>query len=117
MNEPAVRDIRRYLGLARSPLPEMRWREGVPIVQPHFADPFECKRILWVELHHVEVAHLCFVVVAGFEVIIGLGEKACLLGFLGAAATSVAARVSVTILNKVFDVCMWRIVLDLSCCF
>ena len=33
---------------------------------------------------HVEVAQLGFVVVAGFEIIVGLGKKARLLGFLGA---------------------------------
>ena len=85
-NEPAVRDFERYLGPAHSPLPEMRGAQRCPIVQPHCSDSFECKSILWVELHHVEVAHLCFVVVAGFEIIVGLGEKACLLGFLGAAS-------------------------------
>ena len=57
-----------------------------PIVQPHFSDPLECKSILWIELHHVEVTHLRFVVIAGLEVIIGLGEKACLLAFLRATS-------------------------------
>ena len=59
---------------------------GCPIVQPYSSDPLECKSILWIELHHVEVTHLRFIVIAGLKVIIGLGEKACLLAFLRATS-------------------------------
>ena len=77
-NGRAVFDFERFWDPARSPFSEMQRREAVPVVLPHRADSFECERVLRVQLQHVEVAHLGFVVVAGFEIIVGLGKKACL---------------------------------------
>ena len=50
--------------------------QGCSVVLPHCSDSFECERVLRIQLEHVEVAQLGFVVVARFEIIVGLGKKA-----------------------------------------
>ena len=88
--------------------------QGCSVVLPHCSDSFKCERVLWIQPEHVEVGQLGFVIVARFEIIVCLGKKARLSGFLGTGGDEVNARISVTILNKIFDVCMLRMDFDLQ---
>ena len=58
--------------------------QGCSVVLPHCADSFECKRVLGIQLEHVKVGQLGFVVVARFKIIVRLAKKARFPGFLGA---------------------------------
>ena len=94
--------------------------QGCSVVLPHCSDSFECDRVLGIQLEHVEVAQLGFVVVARFKIIVGLGNGgASFLASLEQPVMSVTAKISVTILNRIFDVCicsMISILVDVCVC-
>jgi hypothetical protein len=48
--------------------------QGRGVLQPHCSVSFVCERVFGVQLQHVEVAQLGFVVVARFKIIVGLGK-------------------------------------------
>jgi hypothetical protein len=58
--------------------------QGRCVVLPHCSDSFEGEPVLWIQPDDIEVAQFSFVVVTRFKILVGLGQKACLLGFLGA---------------------------------